>query len=251
MATDPCMVFSRSSREGDMERICRAWPGGAPGWVSRPLDELLSDPTGVIENLGAPALVFFDEGEAASYRVVDAFHQHHTPAVLLFPDLDARTRRFEGSGVLVFEDGLDPSLLAMALHALRERQGCVRDLAQDLLISQTSQGGMLGHMERMNEEMHLAATVQQEFLPRTLPEIDGVNMGVLFRPADYVSGDIYDVQRLDDAHLAFLIADAVGHGVPAALLTMVISKSLRKTESVGGVDRIVEPAVAMQRLNVE
>jgi serine phosphatase RsbU (regulator of sigma subunit) len=40
------------------------------------------------------------------------------------------------------------------------------------------------------------------------------------RPAGYVSGDLYDVMRLDEKHVGFYMADAVGHGMPAALLTM-------------------------------
>ena len=41
----------------------------------------------------------------------------------------------------------------------------------------------------------------------------------LFRPAGYVS--VYDVMRLDEQRVGFYMADAVGHGVPAALLTML------------------------------
>ena len=46
----------------------------------------------------------------------------------------------------------------------------------------------------------------------------------LFRPASHVSGDLYDVMRLDEDHIGFYMADAVGHGMPAALLTMFIKR---------------------------
>jgi sigma-B regulation protein RsbU (phosphoserine phosphatase) len=91
-------------------------------------------------------------------------------------------------------------------------------------------------------------------LPAALPGGMGfVQFGVLFRPAGYVSGDIYDVVELDDEgrHVGFFIADAVGHGVPAALMTMVISRSLRMTRTEGSLRKIVSPADAMTRLNEE
>jgi sigma-B regulation protein RsbU (phosphoserine phosphatase) len=53
-----------------------------------------------------------------------------------------------------------------------------------------------------------------------------MDFGVLYRPAGYVSGDIYNVAKARRPHTGFFIADAVGHGVPAALLTMIISRSL-------------------------
>ena len=62
---------------------------------------------------------------------------------------------------------------------------------------------------QIDEEMRLAARLQVDFLPRTLPEVDGVAFNVFFRPASYVSGDIYDVTRLDEDHIGFFVADAL------------------------------------------
>jgi serine phosphatase RsbU (regulator of sigma subunit) len=75
---------------------------------------------------------------------------------------------------------------------------------------------------------------------------------MLFRPAGYVSGDIYDVMKLDDRHIGFFLADAVGHGVPAALLTMYIKRSLvtKQVSSSGdGGHEMVLPDEVLRRLN--
>ena len=72
------------------------------------------------------------------------------------------------------------------------------------------------YMNRLDEELRLAARIQQDFLPKTLPQVGNVHFHTLFRPAGYVSGDLYDVIRLDERHIAFYMADAVGHGMPAA-----------------------------------
>src|SRR5277367_1401228 len=70
------------------------------------------------------------------------------------------------------------------------------------------------YMHRLDEELRLAARLQQDFLPKSLPQIGSIHFHTLFRPAGYVSGDLYDVTRLDEAHVGFYMADAVGHGMP-------------------------------------
>src|SRR5260221_832124 len=72
---------------------------------------------------------------------------------------------------------------------------------------------------------------------------------VFSRPAGYVSGDLYDVARLDETHVAFCIVDAVGHGMPAALLTMFIKRALVSKEIGPGGYRLLPPSETMRRLN--
>ncbi len=105
------------------------------------------------------------------------------------------------------------------------------------------------YMHRLDEELKLAARLQQDFLPRKLPEIGQVKFQTLFRPAGHVSGDLYDVMRLDESHIGFYMADAVGHGMPAALLTMFLKQALVTKETFSGGYRLLEPSVTMSRLN--
>jgi phosphoserine phosphatase RsbU/P len=104
-------------------------------------------------------------------------------------------------------------------------------------------------MQRMDEEMRLAARLQQDFLPKTLPQVGRVHFHTLFRPAGYVSGDLYDVMRLDESHVGFYMADAVGHGIPAALLTMFIKNALVTKEITSSGYRLLRPGETMGRLN--
>ena len=48
-----------------------------------------------------------------------------------------------------------------------------------------------------------------------------------------VGGDFYDVFRLDEHHVGFYVADAMGHGVPASLLTIFVKKGVRAKEIFG------------------
>jgi serine phosphatase RsbU (regulator of sigma subunit) len=107
------------------------------------------------------------------------------------------------------------------------------------------------YMHRLDEELRLAARLQQDFLPKSLPEVGAVRFHTLFRPAGYVSGDLYDVIRLDERHIGFYIADAVGHGTPAALLTMFIKHALVTKEIAGNHYRLLSPSESLARLNSE
>src|SRR5947209_19982871 len=61
------------------------------------------------------------------------------------------------------------------------------------------------YMSRLDEELRLAARLQQDFLPKSMPQVGRVHFHTLFRPAGYVSGELYDVMRLDEQRIAFFI----------------------------------------------
>jgi phosphoserine phosphatase RsbU/P len=105
------------------------------------------------------------------------------------------------------------------------------------------------YMHRFDEEMRLAARLQQDFLPKKLPQVGRAHFSTLFRPAGYVSGDLYDVMRIDEAHCGFYMADAVGHGMPAALLTMFIRNALVTKEIIKGGYRLLLPGETIGKLN--
>ncbi len=105
------------------------------------------------------------------------------------------------------------------------------------------------YISEVDEEMRLAARLQRDFLPKQLPEIPGFTFATIYRPATWVSGDIYDLMRLDEEHIGFYVCDAVGHGMPAALLTMFIkSATVTKKITKGGYE-LVDPAEVLRKLN--
>jgi len=68
-------------------------------------------------------------------------------------------------------------------------------------------------------------------------------------PAEWVSGDIYDAVRLDEENVGFYIADAVGHSMPAALLTIFLKQAIVMRETDGSSYRIFSPSEVIDRLN--
>ena len=104
---------------------------------------------------------------------------------------------------------------------------------------------------QVEEDLELARRLQMSFLPQTLPEVPGVRFAVHYRLSGRVGGDFYDVFRLDENHVGLYVADAMGHGVPASLLTIFIKKGVRAKEVFGRQYRLVPPGEVLQRLNQE
>lgn len=73
-------------------------------------------------------------------------------------------------------------------------------------------------LEIQEQELLRAREIQQSLLPKEIPQLPGFEVAGAWRPARTVSGDYYDVLRLDGQRLGICIADVVGKGVSAALL---------------------------------
>ncbi len=158
---------------------------------------------------------------------------------------------FGFAGALVRARDTDPAVLCATLQGMLHRQQAVVHLRREASLTRRFHGGLEGEIARMRDELQLAAIVQREFLPRKIPALHGVEFAALWRPTSYVSGDIYDISRLDHDHVGVFIADAVGHGVPAALMTMVIARSLTMKEIGYSSYRIIPPSEVLAQLNAD
>jgi len=173
------------------------------------------------------------------------------PTVLLVSEPPARLDSFHPGSIVVQPLDAPPETTAAILFALAQRQPAVRGLDQSLRLAQSFQGETAAEMDRMQQELLLAAKVQRDFLPKHMPTSDTVESGVLFRPASFVSGDTYDITQLDEYHIGFFLADAMGHGVPAALMTLYVTGSLPRREITKNGVRLIPPGESLERLNAE
>ncbi|MFQ5602198.1 MAG: SpoIIE family protein phosphatase [bacterium] len=76
--------------------------------------------------------------------------------------------------------------------------------------------------EMLKEELLLARNVQESMLPQTFPGLNGLSISAKYLPALEVGGDFYDVVPLANEHAAVLMADVTGHGIKAALITVLL-----------------------------
>ncbi len=106
-------------------------------------------------------------------------------------------------------------------------------------------------MERAHQaletELNVATDIQASMLPTIFPAFPGrpeFDIYASMTPAKEVGGDFYDFFLVDDDHLAMVMADVSGKGVPAALF-MVISKTLIKNAAQLG----LSPKEVLEKVN--
>ena len=100
--------------------------------------------------------------------------------------------------------------------------------------------------ERLDTELSLATRIQANSLPKDFPEREEFSLHASMTPAKEVGGDLYDFFMIDDDHLALVIGDVSGKGVPAALF-MMVAVSLIHHVSMGELN----PAKILQTVNNE
>jgi serine phosphatase RsbU (regulator of sigma subunit)/anti-sigma regulatory factor (Ser/Thr protein kinase) len=98
--------------------------------------------------------------------------------------------------------------------------------------------------QRFEQELEVARLIQQNFLPKELPDLPGWQVAAYYRPAREVGGDFYDVIPLPDGRVAFVVGDVTDKGVPAALVMSATRSVLRASAQ-----RLVEPGVVLERVN--
>lgn len=109
--------------------------------------------------------------------------------------------------------------------------------------------GLHHHFDAIDRELRLASRMQRDFLPPEVIECGPLRFSSYFRPCTWVSGDIFDIFRLDEHHFGFYLADAVGHGVAAGLLTMYIKHAIKPKRIHGEGYELVRPSQVLQALN--
>ena len=88
--------------------------------------------------------------------------------------------------------------------------------------------------ERIEQELRVAQLIQQNFLPRELPELAGWQLDAYYKPAREVGGDFYDFFELPDGRVGVVVGDVTDKGVPAA---MVMARRAERPARDGGAGR--------------
>jgi sigma-B regulation protein RsbU (phosphoserine phosphatase) len=100
------------------------------------------------------------------------------------------------------------------------------------------------HINAMTSDVEQAAIIQLSLLPSIPPSIVGYETAARCQPAGAIGGDFFDFSVLDDDFFTVAVGDAMGHGLPAALLVRDVVTGLRM-----GVEKEMRMAEAMQKLN--
>jgi len=101
--------------------------------------------------------------------------------------------------------------------------------------------------ELLRRDLQRAEVIQRALLPNEPPPIERYRVQAVYRPGHHVGGDLYDVVWLDDRHLAIYVADATGHGVTAAMLSVLFKHRLVLLDEHAG--QPLGPAAVLARVN--
>ncbi len=98
--------------------------------------------------------------------------------------------------------------------------------------------------KRIEAQLEIARQVQLELLPDRDPQLKDFDISAYVFPTEEVSGDYYDWVKIFDDQIGIVVADAVGKGIPAALLMSFLRASLRASVQV-----VYAPHIAMSKVN--
>jgi hypothetical protein len=83
------------------------------------------------------------------------------------------------------------------------------------------------HEQRLASELASARAVQQILIPETIPQLPGLNIETVYRPAAEVGGDLFQILPSDSGSALVVIGDVSGKGMPAAMTVSLIVGTLR------------------------
>lgn len=147
-----------------------------------------------------PALIGAGESWAAALELMSQRRVRHLPVI----------ENGKLAGMLSIRD--------LMQHRTQQLEWLVQQRTADLELKNTA---LLQREQLMLHHLELAGKIQRQILPAAAPTLPPFSVNVAYHPLDRVSGDYYDFALLSQDRLGLLIADASGHGVPAAFVSVM------------------------------
>ncbi len=220
------------------EIMCK-WPGGLPPTFS----------TTKYTDCDVALIYASKETILETLPYLLELHSKSIPIVLCCDDVGNLTELIQDSEVTKLDYDTSASMLAGILFGLIQRNEQVSQLRGQVGFVRQLHCSLQGDLDALNAELQTAATIQKEFMSNDVQEVHGVSFSTLWRPASVVSGDMFDITKLDDDHVAFFIADAIGHGISAAMLAMMLTRTLSANRFESDTGNFTKPKDVLNHLN--
>jgi PAS domain S-box-containing protein len=129
-------------------------------------------------------------------------------------------------------------------------------IQSDVTARRRAEDGLRRSKETLEQDLRLAARVQQSLLPPSEVESGGLRIAHAFHPCDDLAGDGVGIVPLPDGRVGLYVLDVSGHGVGAALLSFTLAHLLSTaaegsllTDRAGASPAVVAPSLVAARLN--
>lgn len=99
----------------------------------------------------------------------------------------------------------------------------IRRLTKSLIVANKQ---LTERQKTLDEDLKAAAQIQKSLIPKAPPAADGFDFAWRFMPCERIGGDLFNIHRLDESHLAIYVVDVCGHGVPSAMVTVSVSQTM-------------------------
>ena len=168
---------------------------------------------------------------AKDYQVVRDIEQHRLWVVSpdspgFDPSVESQFSDVDSAAILI---GRDPTyILSLGIR----HHGSEDDL-RVLLETLRASVGIKLREQALTSQLQQATLIQQSLLPANMPDFEGFEISAVSFPAEEVGGDVYDIQAVEEGVIGLMLADASGHGLPAALQARDVVIGLRMGQAEG------------------
>ena len=146
--------------------------------------------------------------------------------------VSAETKRFAAENTK--GEGLD---IVSRINEISSLSHSIDEMEEEMLEYIENLTAVTAEKERVSTELSVAKRIQENAVPHTFPafpERKDFDLYAYMKPAKEVGGDFYNYFLIDDNHLALVMADVSGKGIPAALFMMVTNILISDRTRLGG-----------------
>lgn len=145
-------------------------------------------------------------------------------------DLCLKTGKAEGK-----ENQIDNSVYQIVASPVmlsdQEDEKYAIEIFQDVTDNKRVEQENLKHYQRLKEDMKFAKYIQKSVLPINDRYWDSLYAASFYQPSEDLSGDLFDIVKLDESRSLFYMADVSGHGIRSSLLTIFLRQIIRSNKA--------------------
>jgi serine phosphatase RsbU (regulator of sigma subunit) len=172
--------------------------------------------------------------------------------VLPFPSSEITAKGLDAGADACLVRSVDPVVFAAQVRAMARAHATAARLSERAAEARLLGDQLQKAYAQLDSELDMARRVQRTFVPRVLPEVGAARFAVCHRPRSRLGGDFYDVRRVDEDHVGFVLGDVLGTGSAAGgLLGVFVKQSAALKEISGSRYRVVPPDEVLTRVNRE
>jgi len=126
---------------------------------------------------------------------------------------------------------------------LKNSPGYYVEVFRDISISKKHEDMIESQNSKMKSDLEFAKVIQKSLIPSSGRYSEMISFSGVYKPAELLGGDMFDIIEIDEENIAFYIADVSGHGVTSSLVTMFVNQTLKNMRSLAK-----EPCAALKVL---